>query len=229
MAQAYDAPRRRAQAQATRERILRSAHQLFAAQGYAATSVAKVAAGAKISDRFLYTLFGSKRGLLFALLEHFAPTPRDEFEAEVTAAGSARAQLAVAVDFVTGYYDAASDLLAITLPAAGTDADLRAFVEQGEMFRRLSQRPLVGRWAANGALRPGLSAASAADVLWAMTSPEIYLKLGAAGWTPERIRTWLIQTLIDALLHEIDRSEPTTPSNGTPHPTSADGGRAPSR
>lgn len=206
MAQGYNAPRRHAQAQATRERILRSTQELFAAQGYAATSVARVAATAQVSDRFIYSLFGSKRGLLFALLEHFAPTPREEFEAEVNAAGSAHAQLGVAVNFVTRYYDTASDLLAIMLPAAGTDADLRAFVEQGEMFRRVSQRPLVDHWAITGALRPELTASSAADVLWTMTSPEIYLKLAATGWTPDQIRTWLVQTLTDALLQQIDAS-----------------------
>ena len=91
--------------------------------------------------------------------------------------------------------------LAITLPAAGNDGDLREFVDQGEMFRRLSQRPLIDEWAASGALRPELTAPQAADVLWAMTSPELYLKLNSTGWTPERMRTWLVQMLTYALLH----------------------------
>jgi len=200
MAQKYDAPRRRAQAQATRERVLRSAHRLFASNGYARTSVARVASDAKVSDRLLYNLFGSKRGLLFALLEHFAPTPFEVFEEKIADARNAADQLAVAIDFVIGYYSAAKDLLAITLPAAGTDADLHAFVEQGEGFRRLSQRPLIERWERSDALRPELTAPWAADILWAMTSPELYLKLDAAGWTSELIRTWLIRTLVDVLL-----------------------------
>lgn len=212
MAQKYDAPRRRAQAKATRERVLRSAQRLFTSHGYARTSVARVAADAKVSDRLLYSLFGSKRGLLLALLEHFAPTPFEVFEEKIADAGSAAAQLAVAVDFVIGYYAAAKDLLAITLPAAGTDVDLHAFVEQGEGFRRLSQRPLIERWEGTDALRPELGAPSAADVLWVMTSPELYLKLDAAGWTSERIRTWLIQTLDEALLRPGSNSErPDTP------------------
>lgn len=200
MVQTYDAPRRRAQAQATRERVLRSAQHLFTVHGYAKTSVVSIAVHAKVSDRFLYSLFGSKRGLLFALLEHFSPAPREAFEADIAEAGSPTAQLAVAVDFVTGYYAAAKDLLAITLPAAGNDKDLREFVDQGEMFRRLSQRPLIDEWAASGALRPELTAPQAADVLWAMTSPELYLKLDSTGWTPERMRTWLVQMLTYALL-----------------------------
>ena len=200
MAQAYDAPRRRAQAQATRDRVLASAHHLFTVHGYATTSVASVAAHAEVSDRFLYSVFGSKRGLLLALLEHFAPTPCAAFETEIAAAQDAAAQLALAVDFVTGYYATASDLLAITLPAAASDADLRAFVEQGEMFRRLAQRPLIDQWAASGALRLELTTSEAADVLWAMTSPEVYLKQGAAGWASERIRVWLTQILTEALL-----------------------------
>jgi AcrR family transcriptional regulator len=211
MAQKYDAPRRRAQAQETRERVLRSAQRLFTSAGYARTSVARVASDAKVSDRLLYNLFGSKRGLLLALLEHFAPTPFEVFEAKIANAGNAAAQLAVAVDFVIGYYAAAKDLLAITLPAAGTDVDLHAFVEQGERFRRLSQRPLIERWEKSDALRPELTPTWAADVLWAMTSPEFYLKLDAAGWTSELIRTWLIQTLVEVLLQPGGDSERPDP------------------
>jgi AcrR family transcriptional regulator len=217
MARTYDAPRRRAQAELTRERVLRSAHHLFAAHGYAPTSIASVAAHARVSERFLYSLFGSKRELLLALLEHFAPLPREAFEAEITAAGDAPAELAVAVNFVTGYYAAAGDLLIITLPAAASDADLRAFVEQGETFRRFAQRPLVDHWAASGALRAGLTAPRAADILWAMSSPEVYLKLAAAAWTTEKIRSWLIEMLTQALLREVGGDE-ERPSNADVRP-----------
>lgn len=204
----YDAPRRRAQAQATRERILRSAHDLFVADGYASTSVARVAAAAGVSDRFVYTVFESKRGLLFALLEHFAPAPREVFEAELADAENAADQLAVTVRFVTSYYAAAGDLLAPALAAAGTDDDLRAFIGQGELFRRLAQRPLIDELAATGALRPGLTADEAADILWAITSPEVYLKLVVAGWPPEPIEAWLIQTVTQALLADVGPEPP---------------------
>lgn len=208
MARGYDAPRRRAQADATRERILSSAHELFAAHGYAATPIARVAARAGVSDRFVYSLFGSKRKLLFALLEHFAPSSRDDVESETASADGPAAQLAVTVHFVTDYYAKASDLLTIAIPAAASDADLQAFVEQGEAFRRLAQRPLVDQWAARGELRYGLTASTAADLLWAMTGPEVYLKLAAAGWTKDQIRAWLTQMLGEALLRE---------GRGSPH------------
>jgi AcrR family transcriptional regulator len=200
MPHTYDAPRRRAQALATRARVLASAQRRFTADGYARASMATIATDAGVSDRLLYKLFGSKRGLLLALLEEFAPVPRDVFEARVAAADSAAAQLAIAVEFVTAYFAAAADLLSVTIPAAGTDADLRTFVEQGEMFRRFAQRPLVDQWAAAGVLRGGLSADQAADALWALTSPEVYLKLRAAGWGPTQIQGWLTQTLAEALL-----------------------------
>src|SRR6478609_7994935 len=63
----YDSPRRREQAQTTQREILRAAEQLFAEQGYAATSVAQVASAAGVSLKTVYLAFENKAGVLRAL------------------------------------------------------------------------------------------------------------------------------------------------------------------
>jgi AcrR family transcriptional regulator len=55
-----------------REKILDAARAMFGDQGFDATSIAEIGAGADISKSVLYHYFGSKAGLYEALLEHEA-------------------------------------------------------------------------------------------------------------------------------------------------------------
>src|SRR5215470_3620615 len=63
----YDSTRRRAQADATRREILEAAGRLFERQGYAATTMAAVAAEAGVALKTVYVAFETKSGLLRAL------------------------------------------------------------------------------------------------------------------------------------------------------------------
>src|SRR5437588_1166690 len=106
----YDAPHRRAQAANTRFRIAASAHRLFVERGYRVTTVEAIAQGAGVGVRTIYDVFGSKRAVLFDLLEHFAPIAREDFEAAIQAArDDAEAQLEVIVKFVVRYYAHAAE------------------------------------------------------------------------------------------------------------------------
>lgn len=51
------------------ENILKAALQLFATQGYAATSTSKVAKAAGVSEGLIFRHFGNKEGLLEAIME----------------------------------------------------------------------------------------------------------------------------------------------------------------
>ena len=63
----YESPRRRQQAAATRTQILESARRLFEEQGYAATTMAAIAADAGIALKTVYVAFETKSGLLRAV------------------------------------------------------------------------------------------------------------------------------------------------------------------
>jgi AcrR family transcriptional regulator len=60
----YDSTNRRAQALLTKERILVQARRLFIENGFAATSIADVAAAAGVSAPTVFSAFGSKVNLL---------------------------------------------------------------------------------------------------------------------------------------------------------------------
>src|ERR1700712_2911920 len=65
----YDASRRRAQADRTREAIVAAARGRFLRDGYAATAIAAIAADADASVDTIYKSFGGKAGLLRAMCE----------------------------------------------------------------------------------------------------------------------------------------------------------------
>jgi len=51
------------------------------------------------------------------------------------------------------------------------------------------------------ALRPGLEAEQAVDVLWTLNNPDLYLTLvGRAGWTEDAFEAWLARSMQTALV-----------------------------
>src|ERR687884_75006 len=63
----YDSPRRREQAAATRREILAAAERLFERDGYAATTMAAIAAEAGVALKTVYLGFETKSNLLRTL------------------------------------------------------------------------------------------------------------------------------------------------------------------
>jgi hypothetical protein len=57
-------------------------------------------------------------------------------------------------------------------------------------------RRVAERVAANGPLRPGLDVSRAAQTMWIVTSPDVYMLTTAyLGWSKEEYRRWLTETL----------------------------------
>src|SRR5690349_6226104 len=65
----YDATRRRERAQRTRGRMLDAAELLLLRDGYASTTIAAIAARARVSPETVYKTFGGKPGLVRAIRE----------------------------------------------------------------------------------------------------------------------------------------------------------------
>ena len=65
----YDATRRQETAAQTRDAILDVAERRFLAEGFAATTIATIAAEAGVSQASIYKSFGGKPGLVHALTD----------------------------------------------------------------------------------------------------------------------------------------------------------------
>lgn len=97
----------------TRARLLAAAADLFAEQGVDAVSVDAVAEAAGRTSGAVYAHFGSKQGLLLALLDSWKDAVRTLLLAEVAVTDSPRGQLAAIWDNVAGSADDRSDRWAL--------------------------------------------------------------------------------------------------------------------
>jgi AcrR family transcriptional regulator len=199
----YDAPARRARAAATRRQVVDAARRLFAARGYAATTIEAIAKAARVAAPTVYATFGSKRAVLLALLD------RLEADAHVSAlvdalrqaAGHSARQLELFVDFQIRFFARGADVIGIARRAGQVDADLHRLWQRGEARRRAGVAPLVRDWRRRGALRANLTTRQALDILWALSGADAYyLFVETCHWSGTRYRAWLTETLRAAVL-----------------------------
>jgi AcrR family transcriptional regulator len=91
-------------AQATRDKILKAATQVFAKHGYQGGSVDKISRAAKSVDRMIYYYFGSKEGLFIEVIEGIYRR-MNEAEAQLRLnTGDPVTALGQVIEFVLGYY-----------------------------------------------------------------------------------------------------------------------------
>jgi AcrR family transcriptional regulator len=141
----------------TRERLLRAAAELFASQGYDAVSVDEVAAAADRSSGAVYAHFGSKHGLLRALLDSWKETTATVVQAEFAVAPDPASRMAAIWRNVSHPPDELGDqwlllehelwLRAVRDPEVGLGlrhryAEVRASLAAG--FRRRGVSPRLG-------------------------------------------------------------------------------------
>ena len=203
---AYDSSKRRAAAQATRLRIGQCARRLFSKHGYGATSIEVIAREAGVSVPTFYVTYGSKRAVLFALLDA-ADAQADVASLQKSlraAAGQSSEQLRLLVSFARRFYEQSADLIEIARNASRAEADLEALWKEGEARRLKGQKPIVHAWANSGLLREGLQESDALDILWSLTGPDHYrLMVTERRWPPEKYETWLTRSLALLLFRSI--------------------------
>lgn len=200
----YHSPTRTARAADTRRRLTAAARRLFAERGLA-TTIAEIAREADTSPQTLYATFGSKSGLLIAILDEMtAAAGIAKLGAQISrAAADPRRQLALYVQFDRRLFEQGRDMIVVGLASRGTDPEIGAWFSEGERRRRENQAPLVRSWYRSGMLRPGLGERAAADILWGLTGPAVYdLFVTQSGWSAPRFERWLIDLLAQQLFPE---------------------------
>lgn len=206
----YESPRRREQAAATRGEILGAAQRLFERQGYAATSMAAIAAEAGVSTKTVYLAFETKSGLLRAawnvLLrgdEASAPVGERPWYREVLDEPDPARKLRLNARNSTMVRRRAGAMLEVLRAAAPSDPDIDVLWRRIQTEFRDNQRAVVVSLRELGALRPDLDVDRATDILWTLNHPSVYwLLIGERGWSHEDYETWLGDTFCSALLDE---------------------------
>ena len=206
----YDSTRRRAQAAQTREDILRAAREAFLRRGYPGTTLAVVARDAGVAVETIYRAFGGKAALFKAVVEAAvaggiarARVPVEQRPAvrAVIDETDPRLQLEGYAATQPGIHARMAPLMRVLAGAAATDPELAEVLREMEDFRLAGLGRFTRLLADRGALRPGLSAEHARDILWTLASHATYDQLVTQrGWTPDRYQAWLAGTLCHALL-----------------------------
>jgi AcrR family transcriptional regulator len=199
---------RRNQARRTRRRIVAAAADLFVREGYAATTLDRIAAASGVAVQTVYFHFGSKRALLKQVVDVSSvgddePVPLLErpWAEQFRTAADGPAALAAWMSMSREIFVRVAPLMRSVRDAAGTDPEMAEQWRVNQEQRYVAHRALAEALAEKGGLRPGLSVDDAADALFALISIEVYTLLTEErGWAPERWERWALSTAGAAVL-----------------------------
>jgi AcrR family transcriptional regulator len=198
----YHSRARQRQAEETRQRILAAARSLFESHGYAATTLEAIAEIADVSPKTIAAVFGSKRTLLGEVINPDAFSTRvQQLIEEVGETEDPSRRLSLVAQITRQAYEPLASSLELLRTAGAVAPELADLAQQVEARRRQNQGRLIASLHEQGVLRPGLSFEEATDVLWALTSYDLYrILVVEQRWEPMRYETWLAQLLIQQML-----------------------------
>lgn len=189
--------RRQRQALATRDDIVRAARKLFAERGYAHVAMADIAREADVAVQTIYASVGTKRDLVFAMLELID----DESGVPVLARRIVEAPtppeaLAACVHLTRQMQERVGDVIAALFSAGMVDADAAAASQNGLARHRQGAASTAQRISALGGLRDGMTVEKAAAVIAVMTSTAVYKQFrGEFGWSFDECEGWIVTSL----------------------------------
>jgi AcrR family transcriptional regulator len=202
----YDARRRQEQAAHNRGKITEAAKRRFLRDGYSVTTIAAIAADTGVSVDTIYKSFGGKPGLVRAIrtraLEGEGPVPAEQrSDALHTPEGDPRTVIEAWGALVTEVAPRVAPILLLIRSAAATDPEVMGLLDEVDRDRLRRMTDNARRLRDNGHLRPGITLAHAADVLWTYSSAELYeLLVIRRGWSPETYGRFVAEAMIKALL-----------------------------
>ncbi|MDQ2851343.1 MAG: TetR/AcrR family transcriptional regulator [Actinomycetota bacterium] len=199
MKRGYESEQRRAQSEATRQRILVTAQALVVERGYRGTTIAELARRADVHVDTIYELVGRKPLILRELVERAisgTDRPLDPFERdyvqEITAEPDAGRKLDLYAAAMRRILSQLAPLFLALRDASATDPEAAQVWSQISDRRATNMRLLAADLLATGQLRGGLSMDEVADTIWATNSPDLHrLLVQDRGWSPEHYQEWL--------------------------------------
>jgi AcrR family transcriptional regulator len=198
---AYESPYRTGLAAQTRLRILQAAIELFSEKGFDATTVEDIATAAGVSRPTVFAAVGSKRELIkqardVALAGDDEPVPMPEraWVQALRAETDARKALGIYAGALTEIYRRAARL-ELAISSAG-DLEIKELARLARQQRYFGCNMITALLASKHRLRRGLKRDTAADLVFATASPEMFdLLVSERSWPPQRYRSWLAETL----------------------------------
>lgn len=204
----YHSPRRAEQAAETRRAVLTAARSLFVSQGYSATTVADIAASARVAADTIYATVGRKPALLRELVEtaisgapEAVPADERDYVTRVAAASTAREKITIYVVALAAIQQRMAPVFLALRDAATTDPECAGLWSEIADRRAVNMRRFAADLRSTGELRGDLTDDQVADVIWSMNAAEYWdLLVRERGWSPDQFRDWLIDAWSRLLL-----------------------------
>ena len=202
----YDATRRQEAAQRRRAAIIEAATVLFVREGFAGTTISRIAADAGVSEETVYKVFGNKVALVRAIRDKalagagpvHAERRSDRMQSsEPDPRNTIRGWSVLAMEVAPRVMP----VLLLVRQAAASDPELARLQEEMDAARLTRMTHNAQTLLKGGHLRQGMTLAAATDVLWTYSSPELYeLVVLRRGWSVQRYGEFIADAMIAALL-----------------------------
>ena len=193
----YHSQRRQEQAEATRQAILEAARALFIERGYAGTTVADIAAAARVAVPTVYVSVGTKSAILGELRKMIpvaAGVPGDT-RAAFELIRDPRQVISGLVAGVRRLLETSGELMYAIESAAPFEPVAAEAWEEGMVIHRAGCGLAVERLEALGKVKATASLAHAGDVLSFLSLPATWRTLSREyGWTFDEVETWIVDT-----------------------------------
>jgi AcrR family transcriptional regulator len=205
---AYQSPKRAQAALNTRRGIRAAAERLFLRDGYAPTTMVKIAAEAGVAEKTVYLAYPSKAALLSEIIkvrvrgdDAEVPVARRDSWTAMLQSDSTEQLLTRLASGSTELMTRAAAVLRLGEACAPSDPQLAELRDRGHSNIRADMREVVTELDRRGDLAPSLDAERATDILFAFVANESpYLRLiEECNWTPDEF-TQLIRTFASSLL-----------------------------
>jgi AcrR family transcriptional regulator len=202
----YRSTLREQQAKQTRSRVVATAAQLFAAEGYARTTFAKIAAAAGVSAETVQG-HGPKAALMIAAVEYAAFGVSGEenvFNLDVGRRMLAVDNCTQAADALAAMqsevFERIAHLASALIGAASSDPELERYLSDTRASVNLQIRRILDVYRGRGWLREDVPFDELVETTVVLASVETYLQITHRdGWSVAAYRTWLRRMLAEAV------------------------------
>ena len=181
--------------------ILDAARSCFAAEGYARTSVAQVAAAAGVAVTTVYASVGGKPQLIQALTQDGVDAASIAgFLEQIAATDDGREIVRLTAQATSAVTQELLDTITLVIDNHTADPAVAQAHDFAVRVYRERLTTVARRLEVCGALRPELSTRRAAEVLWFHFGHGAWLTVRELGWGWQRSADWLADQACHALL-----------------------------
>jgi AcrR family transcriptional regulator len=184
----------------TRARIVDAARELLPSG--ATVPVDAIADRAAVSVQTLYSHFGSKRGLLLAVIDSVQQDAGlyADFEL-VWSSPDGETALRRMLEATIRIWDGAWAIVGFAERARRVDPEIQGHLREVDGYRRSNLISIAQRLAVEGRLRTGHDAATVADLAFALSLPSVYEELVLVrGWPLERAVSTVTESVVTAVI-----------------------------